>query len=418
MPCVLALAALGLLWIVPTALGAPANDDFADAQTLGPLPVSLTASNEGATKEEGEPYHGSLGSKGHSVWFEWEATSTGFVTVGTCGSELSTALSVYTGTKVDELTRVANDFSSEGPRCPAFDGHATTFKAVSGTTYEIAVDGDAFYLPPSEPPVGEGTFQLQVDVTPTPANDDFADAQPIDGSIEEEEGAELASYWASANGFNWNAGKEAGEPEHAGNPGGASVWYSWTAPESGVAHLSLCCGPWLLGLYTGSSLNGLTGVASSLSPPPGSFAVTAGTAYRIAVDGPLAGTPTMGSFGLSIYMSFPQRSKRSPGSTSSPSPLPPPDTTPPDTTIHRHVLKRMPPILIFHLESTEPNSTFRCKLDKGPFRKCGPGRRYQHLAPGRHTLKAVAVDPAGNTDPSPAVAHFVFPAAPKPHSRR
>ena len=232
MSCVLVLAALGLLWIAPAALGAPTNDDFSDAQVLA-LPAGLTESNEGATKEEGEPYHGVLGSKGHSVWFKWEATSSGFVTVNTCGSELATALSVYTGTEVDELTRVGNDFSSEGPRCPAFDGHAVTFRAISGTTYELAVDGDAFYLPPAEPPVGEGSFQLHFAVTPTPANDDFANAQAIGGSIEEEEGAELASYWASVNGFNWNADKEAGEPEHAGNPGGASVWYSWTAPESG-----------------------------------------------------------------------------------------------------------------------------------------------------------------------------------------
>ncbi len=417
MPCVLALAALGLLWVAPAALGAPANDDFANAQAVGPLPFSLTGSNVGATKEEGEPYHGTFGSKGHSVWFKWEAPSSGFVTVNTCGSELATALSVYTGTKVDELIRVGADFSSEGPRCPAFDGHAVTFEAIGGATYSIAVDGDAFYLPPSEPPIGEGAFQLQVAVTPTPANDDFADAQPIDGSIEEEEGAELASYWASANGFNWNASKETGEPEHAGNPGGASVWYSWTAPESGVAHLNLCCGSWLLGLYTGSSVSGLTGIAPTLSSPPGSFPVSAGTTYRIAVDGPLVGTSTMGSFDLSIFMSFPQRPKRSSASTVSVSPLPMPDATPPDTTIHKFALRRKPPIWSFHFESTEPGSTFHCKLDQQPYRKCGSGKRYSHLAPGRHTLKAFAIDSAGNADQSPAIAHFAFPNSVRAHSR-
>lgn len=418
MSCVLVLAALGLLWIAPAALGAPANDDFANAQAVGPLPVSLTGNNFGATKEEGEPYHGTFGSKGHSVWFKWEAPSSGFVTVNTCGSELATALSVYTGTKVDELTRVGADFSSEGPRCPAYDGHAVTFEAVSGATYEIAVDGDAFYLPPAEPPVGEGAFRLQVEVTPTPANDDFADAQTIEGSTEEEEGAELASYWASASGFNWNAGKETGEPEHAGNPGGASVWYSWTAPESGVAHLSLCCGSWLLGLYTGSSVAGLTGVAPILGSPPGSFPVSAGAAYRIAVDGPLAGTPTMGSFDLSIFMSFPQRPKRGSPSTTSPGSLPPTDTTPPDTTIRKQVLRSRPPVLVFHFGSNEPGSTFRCKLDRRPYRKCGSGKRYKHLAPGRHTLKAFAIDPAGNADPSPAVTRFTLPAGPKSKSHR
>jgi hypothetical protein len=417
-PCVLALAALGLLWVVPSALGAPANDDFANAQAIGSLPVSLAESNVGATKEEGEPYHGSLGSKGHSVWFKWEAPSSGFVTVDTCGSELATALSVYTGTKVDGLSKVGGDFSSEGPRCPHFDGHAITFEAITGVTYEIAVDGDAFYLPPAEPPVGEGGFQLQVEVTPTPANDDFAASQPIDGSVDEEEGAEFASYWASVNGFNWNASKETGEPEHAGNPGGASVWYSWTAPETGVAHLSMCCGSWLLGLYAGSSVDGLTGIAPILGSPPGSFPVNAGATYRIAVDGPLAGTPTMGSFDLSIFMSFPQRPKRSPASTASTSPLPVADTTPPNTTIRKFALRRKPPILSFHFESTEPGSTFQCKLDRQLYRKCGSGKRYKHLAPGRHTLEAFAIDSAGNADPSPAVTRFTFPAGPKSKSHR
>jgi len=30
-----------------------------------------------------------------------------------------------------------------------------------------------------------------------------------------------------------NATKEPGEPAHAGNDGGASIWYSWTAPSTG-----------------------------------------------------------------------------------------------------------------------------------------------------------------------------------------
>jgi hypothetical protein len=36
-------------------------------------------------------------------------------------------------------------------------------------------------------------------------------------------------------GVNTGAGLETGEPEHAGNPGGKSVWFTWTAPEKGIA---------------------------------------------------------------------------------------------------------------------------------------------------------------------------------------
>src|SRR4051794_2910328 len=53
-----------------------------------------------------------------------------------------------------------------------------------------------------------------------PGNDAFASAQILSGS------------GATASGTNVLATKEAGEPNHNGNAGGASVWYSWTAPAN------------------------------------------------------------------------------------------------------------------------------------------------------------------------------------------
>src|SRR5213593_4436723 len=52
-----------------------------------------------------------------------------------------------------------------------------------------------------------------------PNNDNFAAAQAITGTS------------GSITGTNVEATKEAGEPNHAGNAGGKSVWYSWTAPR-------------------------------------------------------------------------------------------------------------------------------------------------------------------------------------------
>src|SRR5256885_16260825 len=37
----------------------------------------------------------------------------------------------------------------------------------------------------------------------------------------------------TVTGSNAGASKEAGEPDHAGNPGGKSVWWTWTAPTNG-----------------------------------------------------------------------------------------------------------------------------------------------------------------------------------------
>jgi hypothetical protein len=85
----------------------------------------------------------------------------------------------------------------------------------------------------------------------------------------------------------------------------------------------------------------------------------------------------------------------------------PADTDPPETTI-----KKAPPTSLqrttvgFRFVSDEPGSTFRCKLDRGAFRPCVSGRRYRHLTEGKHRFQVVAVDAAGNADPTSARARF------------
>jgi hypothetical protein len=414
-------AALGLLLLTAASAVAapPGNDDFANAEEIGPaLPVALTESNAEATKEPGEPAHAFLGSKGHSVWFKWEASGSGFVTVGTCGSDFAAVASVYVGTQVDELTKVAGDPASEGPGCPSSGGREVTFKATAGTIYEIAVDGDAFYLPPAEPPQGEGMISLQLDFTPTPANDDFADATALSGSIEEE-GTESAFYWASAPGYNWSATKEEGEPDHGGDPGGASVWYSWTAPLSGVARAAVCASAGLLlGVYTGSEVDALAPVASAKGCPNVSFTASAGTVYRLAVDGEfdaVAGEADRASFLVSISMQLPPQPAGQGAEPGPAAPAPPADRTPPETTVARTKIEANKRRVSFVFASSEPGSTFRCRLDKRPFAPCPSPRTYRNLKAGGHRFAVAAVDAAGNVDPSPASVRF---RVPNPSRRR
>ncbi len=115
-----------------------------------------------------------------------------------------------------------------------------------------------------------------------PANDDFANA--IDLNTAEDE---------FVFGSNVGATKEAGEPDHAGNAGGKSVWFTWTAPLDGsvphVAVISDALFDTVLGVYTGTAVNALTEVASNDDTNVGgssvSFPTIAGTTYRIAIDG-------------------------------------------------------------------------------------------------------------------------------------
>ena len=75
-------------------------------------------------------------------------------------------------------------------------------------------------------------------------------------------------------------------------------------------------------------------------------------------------------------------------------------------------LMRKPPVPTFRFRflSSEPGSSFRCSLDRQPFTPCGAAKNLGgQLSKGRHRLRVYAMDPAGNVDPTPAVARFRFP---------
>lgn len=86
------------------------------------------------------------------------------------------------------------------------------------------------------------------------------------------------------------------------------------------------------------------------------------------------------------------------------------DDSPPQTRLyHRpaHVAtsNRRLRRISFGFNADEPGSTFRCRLDRQPFRICVSPRRYRVRA-GRHAFRVYAVDPAGNRDPTPVVYRF------------
>ena len=194
----------------------PANDDFQDSQELsGPAPVEVAGTNVFATSEPGEPSHVFAG--GVSVWYRWTAPATGPVTFQVCGNDFDSALAIYTGDRVDELTRVArNDEASCG--VSRYLGSRVTFDALAGTTYHVAVDGFFF----------ESGF-LRLRIPKRPPNDAFANAQTVSGALP-----------LTVPGTNFEATREPGEPRHAGGAGGASVWYRWTPQTGGPVEIGTC----------------------------------------------------------------------------------------------------------------------------------------------------------------------------------
>ena len=261
------------IWIdgAPQPQPPPANDDFAHAATISAATPELRGSTSRATAELGEPAHGD-GGPAHSVWARYVATTTGPVTFGTCGSTFDTALAVYSGMTLATLVRVAGN---DDGGC----GDATSevrFDAIAGQTYSVAVDGwggDA------------GSYRLSLhppSQTPVPAGDAIADAIVL-GMIND------------LPATNVGATKEPGEPNHAGESGGHSVWFVLHAPSAATVAVDVCRAGFdtLLAVYTRDASGALHAVTANDDSSACSFdrassvqfPAAAGADYYVAVDG-------------------------------------------------------------------------------------------------------------------------------------
>jgi hypothetical protein len=75
---------------------------------------------------------------------------------------------------------------------------------------------------------------------------------------------------------------------------------------------------------------------------------------------------------------------------------------PPNTTIKKKPrAKSASPLATFSFSSDQPGSSFRCKLDKGPFKPCRSPFKHK-VKRGRHSFHVRAVNAAGVADPTPA----------------
>jgi uncharacterized repeat protein (TIGR01451 family) len=155
-----------------------------------------------------------------------------------------------------------------------------------------------------------------------PPNDNFVDALG------------LQTNSGSLTGSNANGTREPGEPLHVGYLGDKSVWYSWVPTVNGQATFDTAGSNFdtTLAVYTGPSVNQLGNLAQSDDVSNSDktsrvqFNVTAGTTYRIVVDG------WNGEFG-SITLNWTANGTvptptPTPGPTPSPSPTPTPTPTP------------------------------------------------------------------------------------------
>jgi len=224
--------------------GAPANDNFANAQTIAGASGTVDGTTVGATIQATEPDYVPSGEGQHSVWYRYTSATAGSISLNLSGYAGGYSyISVYSGTALAALTNVADGTSN------------VTFGTAPGTAYSIQVDsyGD-----------NPSAFALNWSWSAAPANDDFANAQVISGAS------------GSVTGTTVGATIEPLEPDHV--PDGStyhSVWYQIQPPAAGSLKVTLsgyAYGYGYISAYTGAALNGLTNLAS------GNGTIVAGTA--------------------------------------------------------------------------------------------------------------------------------------------
>lgn len=337
-------------------IASPANDAFAAAQVISGNSGTVNGSNIGATKEVNEPNHAANpGGKSvwyqwtapsSGVW-QFETVGSGFDTLlavytgagvanlnqiaanddivgatntvsrlsfaAVAGTVYRIAVDGFNGTGTGGGNAAAGSAtlswvsSTSQPVVSSFSpssGPAGTAVVIAGANFTGAVTVQFNGVPATATvntpaqitatvPAGATTGPITVS-TPTGAavsvanfvvtlvsgNDNFANAQTISGAA------------GSLTGINGGATKEGGEPNHAGNAGGRSVWFTWVAPASQSFNFATAGSSFdtLLAVYTGNNVTALSLVASNddaaidLSSRV-VFSATSGTTYRLAADG-------------------------------------------------------------------------------------------------------------------------------------
>jgi hypothetical protein len=281
---VAAIAAFALLAVPGAAHAAlfPFNDDFVRQQVLfadetdtdadGAGPAALTT----ATSELGEPPLPGAAGPVRSAWWSWTAPRSGWAEVRSCSTAFTPLLGLYTGFSVAQLTAVPA--TSRPPRCGQSEtvtyGTALGFDAVAGTAYRIVAATDG---------ATDGIAGVAVQMQPAGDAFEAAVAFPADSGLQD-----IALGTATV---------QPGEPAHGGRTATHSTWWRYTSTRRERVRVEACKANFTpvastATIYRGSTLAGLTEVASSRDGTPCGYGghggqvealLDPGVEYRIAV---------------------------------------------------------------------------------------------------------------------------------------
>jgi hypothetical protein len=251
-----------LTLLASSSARAQGSDNCATPQVISGLGPHAFNTTTATTGSQGQTVACSF-SQGvdNDVWFRWTAPQNGTVALSTCQqTTVDTKIAVYGGTSCPVGSAIACSDDDCGVQSQ------TSFVTGTGVTYVFQIGSS-----PGNPG-GTGTFTLTY--LPPATNDNCATPAVITGPGPIPFDNSLAS--TGTQGQN--------------NPGCVNVkndlWYQWTAPATGIAHLSLC---------------GQTAVDTAIAVYTGG---TCPSAHSIACDDDACGLQSMTSFGVTAGAVF------------------------------------------------------------------------------------------------------------------
>lgn len=271
------LAFVGALYPHGAALAAPPpNDTAAGRITLAPYDSgTISGTNRGAAWDVTEPiacnHYVSIFNYPRVVWYATRYDAAGTATISITDSDFDTVLAVYRfDSQNQQYIPIAcnDDFNNSVPSRVQFEveQRASIYVTVSGFRE------------------ASGNFTLAREFVPR--HDSLSAAAPLN--------TEWALRYGGSSFYSSNRGatREPNEPLHYGLFSQRSVWHRWSPSLDGIANVTTSAQELdtVLAVYTGSSLQDLTLVASNDDFGKGSnsavrFPIVRGTEYLIAVDG-------------------------------------------------------------------------------------------------------------------------------------
>ncbi|MDD5542761.1 MAG: PKD domain-containing protein [Acidobacteriia bacterium] len=109
----------------------------------GPFPFSLTTSNEVASRNAGDPTTSCVSVTGHPLWLEFTPSVTANYNFNTCGTNVDTVLSVWTGNACGPYTAISgacNDDAGSGSSCQGTTASNLTVHLNSGQRVRVLVN--------------------------------------------------------------------------------------------------------------------------------------------------------------------------------------------------------------------------------------------------------------------------------------